>query len=408
MKRCPVTRLPVTCKPHWNSPHLAENYITKFSLIGSDVIYIEVETDCEVTMNHVDFDILHSVIDETNQTGIPVYTVVNLANIKGCSFTYKRDLVNLLYNAGPVFHLLAIYNVHPEMLLNIETLVAIAPEESTIVITGTYHEALMLIMGSKTGKLKQRPVESEKEQQYNACKKEFLAALARISWFNMFSHPITMPDSDSPFYPFFKSLKDLRNDLCEKEQLQQQELRRLMGDYEKKITEKNLLLQARQALSKKLQMEHEKSELAARVASKNMALTRLSTAVAKNRTKVARICSLVEQLNIEPAVKERITAACRDIVADGLYNNEQTALEITTADSEFLSDLQHRHPNLTKKELHISMLIKRHLSNAEIARSTGLTPRGVESLRYRMHKKLGLAKHQSIKNYLLDIAAATS
>jgi len=37
-------------------------------------------------------------------------------------------------------------------------------------------------------------------------------------------------------------------------------------------------------------------------------------------------------------------------------------------------------------------------------RSIGITKRGMESIRYRMHKKIGLTKHQSIKNYLNELS----
>jgi len=40
----------------------------------------------------------------------------------------------------------------------------------------------------------------------------------------------------------------------------------------------------------------------------------------------------------------------------------------------------------------------------DIARSVGISTRGMESIRYRMHKKLGLGKHQSIKTYLSELA----
>ena len=43
------------------------------------------------------------------------------------------------------------------------------------------------------------------------------------------------------------------------------------------------------------------------------------------------------------------------------------------------------------------------MKSGEIAHSIGLSKRGMESIRYRMHKKLGLGKHQSIKTYLAEL-----
>jgi len=69
-----------------------------------------------------------------------------------------------------------------------------------------------------------------------------------------------------------------------------------------------------------------------------------------------------------------------------------------------LSRLQKKHPNLNQRELRISLLVKLNYDTREIGRSVGISTRGMESIRYRMHKKLGLGKHQSIKTYLSDLA----
>jgi DNA-binding CsgD family transcriptional regulator len=79
-------------------------------------------------------------------------------------------------------------------------------------------------------------------------------------------------------------------------------------------------------------------------------------------------------------------------------------IELTTTDSEFLSKLQRKHPNLNQRELRICLLIKLNYNTRDIARSVGISTRGMESIRYRMHKKIGLTKHQSLKGYLTDLA----
>ena len=408
MKRCPETRLPITRKPHWNSPHPAERYTSKFSLIGSDIIYIEIETDREgIIMNQVDFNVLHSIIDEVTKNGTPVYTVADLANIRGCSFTYKRDFINFLYNSGPAFRLLVFYNVHPEMMCDMEAFAAIAPEISSVAIVDNYHEALTLIMNNKAGQPVQEPSESEGKQQYNTYKRAFVAALARMNWLSIFSPPVTMPASDSLFYPFFRSLQDINNDLREKERLQRNELQTITKEYEAKINEKISLLNAHQALyrSMKLQLEHEKSELTAQNASKEMAIARVSSTVRKSRAKIEKLCSFVTALDPPTPLKDKVVGLCNEIATDEIPYSHQ-GNEIQTDDPAFFSFLQHRHPNLTERELQVSMLIKQDLSSAEIACSTGLSPRGVESLRYRMHKKLGLQKNESLKKYLLGLNSA--
>ena len=88
---------------------------------------------------------------------------------------------------------------------------------------------------------------------------------------------------------------------------------------------------------------------------------------------------------------------------------KQLNRETTESDSIFLSKLQKKFPNLNQRELRISLLVKLNYDTTEIARSIGLSTRGMESIRYRIHKKLGLGKHQSIKTFLseLDITEHT-
>jgi len=78
--------------------------------------------------------------------------------------------------------------------------------------------------------------------------------------------------------------------------------------------------------------------------------------------------------------------------------------ELTAGDSEFLSKLQKKHPNLNQRELRVSLMVKLNYDTREIARSIGISTRGMESIRYRMHKKLGLDKHKSIKTYLSELS----
>lgn len=79
--------------------------------------------------------------------------------------------------------------------------------------------------------------------------------------------------------------------------------------------------------------------------------------------------------------------------------------ELTETDSTFISKLQKKHPDLNQRELRISLLIKLDYHSREIARTLGLSTRGIESVRYRLHKKIGLNKHQSLKKYLTDLSA---
>jgi DNA-binding CsgD family transcriptional regulator len=68
--------------------------------------------------------------------------------------------------------------------------------------------------------------------------------------------------------------------------------------------------------------------------------------------------------------------------------------------------LEKKHPNLNIREMKICLLVKLNYDTREIARTVGISTRGMESLRYRMHQKLGLGRHESIKSYLTELAVA--
>ncbi|ASQ91180.1 hypothetical protein CHL67_09875 [Prosthecochloris sp. GSB1] len=404
MKNCPVSDLPITEKPHWQVEHAREGYSTKFTLVGPDIIHGQIITDHDVTMDFIDHGLFQTVISESDQKGKPIFMLHNLNHVKKISFLYKKDLINILYNSGPVFKLLVVYNIGPEIRSVIETFAAIAPEESNVMLADSYRDGLRLIMNAKKGLPETPDNGKEKNPQYLAHKKEFLAALARMNWLNLLSHPITMPEPDEPVYPFFKALEALQQDLREKEQLHRLEIQQLVEEYNRKITEKNILLNAQESLNKKIeqQLEKQKTALTAQIAAKDMELTRVSTIIGEKKSKIEKICGLISGLDVEPETKKQLNTSCRELVETSLFE-KHVDHEITSGDSEFLSKLQRRHSALNQRDLRIALLIRRNYNTAEIARSIGITTRGVESIRYRMHKKLGLSKHESIKQYLFRI-----
>lgn len=405
MSTCSVSGLPVIEKPHWKANHAKKGYITKFSLIREDILHGEIVTDRDVCMDYIDIGVFQTVIRESNLARKAIHMLFGLKHVKGISFAYKKNLINLLYNSGPKFKLLVVYNVDPEVSSIVETFAAIAPDDSRVVIADNYHEAMQMVLDAKSSKLEPETYGNSEEQQYNAYKKEFLSALARFNWLNLLDHPITLPERSSPFYPYLKALEAFQQDLREKEDLRLQELKKVVEDYEKKIAEKTILLNAQEALNKKKEslLEREKESLTDQIASKEMALKRMSSIVAERRSKIKMIHDLVAQLAIEPTIKQKIMRCCRELVDYYDQSNKKNDKEISVADSAFIEKLQRKHPDLNKRDLRLCMLIKQNHSTLEIAHTIGITTRGIESMRYRLHKKLGLSKHESIKNYLLGI-----
>ncbi len=67
----------------------------------------------------------------------------------------------------------------------------------------------------------------------------------------------------------------------------------------------------------------------------------------------------------------------------------------------FTRELLERFPDLTKMEIRICMLLKAQLNSEQIADLLSLSVRNIENHRYRMRKKLGLERGQSLESALV-------
>ncbi|MEI6847271.1 MAG: hypothetical protein WCK32_04415 [Chlorobiaceae bacterium] len=152
-----------------------------------------------------------------------------------------------------------------------------------------------------------------------------------------------------------------------------------------------------------IELENEIGALKTRIATQDMELARISTAIAEKTSALRNLLDQIYALDIDPNVKRAMTDACLSLIETETIE-KRLNIELTESDSIFLSKLQKKHPNLNQRELKISLLVKLNYDTREIARSVGITTRGMESIRYRMHKKLSLGKHQSIKTYLSELA----
>ena len=410
MKQHPDIRLPVTRKSHWLAPHYEQRYTTKFSLVDRDIVYIHVEAHTgdreEILLDHIDFDMYHSVLRESGLDGKPTCTIINMDGIRNCTMRYKKDLVNLLYNRSPVLELLVLCNVHPDILLIVETFIAITPETFNVTLAETESEAFEMIMARKAGRSVVNPPENPEKKRHETLKKEFLASMARIVWLNLPNYRVPVPAEKHPYGFLFTSLRDLQNDLREKDALQERKKKNLLKRSEQKIAGKTLQLQALQTLNRNIQaqLSHKRSEVATVRASRDIMLARLADALAEKKAKAEKLRRLVEDLDIEQELKKHIARQLYEL--SGATSPGAFGTGLSPAEKELLSKLKHRHPQLDGRELKVALMIKQNFGNAEIAPVLGISPRGVETLRYRMHKKMGLAKHESIKNYLLDLAVA--
>ncbi|NTV97668.1 MAG: hypothetical protein HGA70_00680 [Chlorobiaceae bacterium] len=150
-------------------------------------------------------------------------------------------------------------------------------------------------------------------------------------------------------------------------------------------------------------LEKEVAELKSRITFKDMELTRISTAVTEKTSKLKKLLEQIESLDLDQTTKKMMKESCL-VLIDSHAIGKMINAELTEADSVFLSKLQKKHPKLNQREMRVLHLVKLNQDTREIAQTIGISTRGLESIRYRLHKKLGLGKHQSIKTYLSEFA----
>ena len=68
--------------------------------------------------------------------------------------------------------------------------------------------------------------------------------------------------------------------------------------------------------------------------------------------------------------------------------------------NNFMKRLHARHPDLSNNECMMCAYLKMNLSTKEIAPLLNISVRGVETMRYRMRKKFGLEREDSLVDYL--------
>jgi DNA-binding CsgD family transcriptional regulator len=330
-----------------------------------------------------------------------------MSNIENISYRYKEGVNNIVYRSGFDFAVVVFYNVAESCRIIIETFASMAPDTMIVILRDNYTDAMTTLLEYRSGKSPEKPSDEEVDED-TAMKNEFLATIARISWLDMLNQKIFLPPPENRYYPYFKAIEHMQEDLKAREEVTEKELQQLKNDCEQKLTQKIIQLNAQVELGKKeiQRFDQEKAALKSRIAAQEMELTRISTAVGEKASALHMICDQIKGLDIDVQAKQRILDQCHSMIETEL-TEKRLKTELTVGDSEFLSKLQKKHPNLNQRELRVSLMVKLNYDTREIARSIGISTRGMESIRYRMHRKLNLDKHKSIKTYLAELAAET-
>jgi len=185
--------------------------------------------------------------------------------------------------------------------------------------------------------------------------------------------------------------------MATKEQMFREKRKNLQKTAEQQHNTIRAALQEEIAIHTKRQKEHETAIMALEttIQLNQEEIRRLETTENEMSAKIELLANQLPALDPSGATKPLFNAVHRKKTIESVPE-----LQFDTADIRYLDQLKRRHPILSYREQKICLFIKKNLSTKTIAALCGTTTRGMENIRYRLHKKLGLGKRLSIKKHL--------
>lgn len=142
--------------------------------------------------------------------------------------------------------------------------------------------------------------------------------------------------------------------------------------------------------------------LKAEIVAKDKDLKRVALVLEKESDVLLNLLDRIRTLDIDEVAKRLMAETCLHLLKIDQYE-KMLKIVLTDSDVAFIRKLQKKHPCLSLRDLRICLFTMLKYEATVIADSEGMTTRGMETVRYRIHKKLGLAKHQSMKTYFVEL-----
>lgn len=175
----------------------------------------------------------------------------------------------------------------------------------------------------------------------------------------------------------------------EQKQLQWQHQLEIQASEKQIIQLKNEKLQS--------EVEHKNSELA----SSAMNLVRKKEMLSKLKEDLVQYKGTAEADKSAKEFQKIIRVIDKELDQDGEW--EQFAVHFDSVHTNYLKKLKEYCPELTASDLKLAAYLRLSLSTKEISQLMNISIRGVETSRYRLRKKLGLANEMNLFDFLIKI-----
>lgn len=155
-----------------------------------------------------------------------------------------------------------------------------------------------------------------------------------------------------------------------------------------------------EANSEILRLKNEK--LADEIAAKNSKLMFSSVQMAHKNEMLTTIKNEVTDLEVAHDAKYLGLMRMLDKELKSENYWKEFNLYFNQVDNNFGHSLREKHPGLTQNDMRICALIRINLTTKEIASLLNISSRAVEQSRYRLKKRLGLSKEESLSAYIIN------
>jgi len=150
------------------------------------------------------------------------------------------------------------------------------------------------------------------------------------------------------------------------------------------------------------QQEYEKNILEMQVQSKASEVAGKSLSIAKQSEMIDSIQLILETETNVSSIKNKIN---KSIKINAINKKEWESFENNIYQSHelFVSKITKKYPNLTSKDIKLSIYLKMNLTSKEIAPLLNISYRGVELHRYRLRKKLNLTSEDNLSSFMINL-----
>jgi DNA-binding CsgD family transcriptional regulator len=166
--------------------------------------------------------------------------------------------------------------------------------------------------------------------------------------------------------------------------------------HQKKILE--MELKAENELNSK---EYERHILELEIKSKSSEVLGKSLSIAKQSEMIENIQEILDNETDFNTLKSAIKKAIKSNAANK-HEWETFEENLNQIHNQFSNNLSQKYPNLTSKDIKLCIYLKMNLSSKEIAPLMNISFRSIEIQRYRLRKKLNLAKEENLSKFLLS------